>query len=142
MGGGVRGAGRGGRGNMGGGGGGTGQPPRMRRRLLIRTSDSSSEEEFIIPTNTRVRNTGVRSRSTRVRTTGVRQYPDYVGRRVSVPDTYFRVNDNKFYGGVCNRWGRYRNGRGEYSYGYYIHFDEGDKYWMIESDVHSYIIQE
>ena len=46
--------------------------------------------------------------------------------------------------GSVYKWGKYRRvGRGRYyNYGYYIHFDEGDKYWLLEADVHCYIIQE
>ena len=63
--------------------------------------------------------------------------------RVSVPASYYKVQQSGlFYGGVCHKWGRYRNFQGEYDHGYYIHFDEGDKYWMIESDVHSFVVQE
>ena len=75
----------------------------------------------------------------RVRREGVRVHPDYKGRGVSVPGSYFNLDDGVMCGGKAGRWGRYRSTRGTYNYGYYIHFDEGDKYWMIENDVHKYL---
>ena len=136
-----RGDGRGGRGTIdergGRGRGEDRQPPARRRRLVIRDSSSSSEEEFCLPTSP------VRVHAVRVGVrAGVRQYPDYVGRRVSVPASYFNLENNQFYGGRVGKWGRYKSFRGEYSHGYYIHYDDGVKYYMLESDVHSYIVQE
>ena len=76
----------------------------------------------------------------RRRVSNARTHPDYVGRRVRVPASYFKVRRKIFYLGTVNRWGRYKNVKGENSYGYYIHYDEGDKYWMVESDVHKYVM--
>ena len=95
------------------------------------TTTSSSEEEFCLPQQ---------PPRQRRRSNSVRVHPDYVGRRVSVPSGYFNVDKNEHYLGTVNRWGRFKNIVKQNSYGYYIHYDEGDKYWMIESDVHKYII--
>ena len=123
---------RGGRGRAG-----DRQPPARRRRLVIRDSSSSSEEEFRLPSSP------VRVRAVRVGVrNGVRQHADYVGGRVRVPGSYFNLENNQFYGGRVGEWGRYRSFGGGYSYGYYIHYDDGIKYYMLESDVHSYIVQE
>ena len=95
------------------------------------SGSSSSEEEFQLPQPLPQRSRGHH-----------RQYPDYVGRRVSVPAAFFSVNRNIHYEGVCHKWGRYKRTRGGNTYGYYIHYDEGDKYWMMESNVHKYLIPE
>ena len=91
-----------------------GDQPQKRRCRLIISASSSSEEEFQLPTPLPRRDRG-----------NHRQYPDYVGRRLSVPASYFTVNQNIHYEGVCHKWGRYKNTRGEITYGYFIHFDEG-----------------
>ena len=109
--------------------------PARRRRLVIRDSSSSSEEEFRLPSSP------VRVRAVRVGVrVAVRQYADYVGGRVRVPASYFNLENDQFYGGRVGEWGRYRSFGGGYSYGYYIHYDDGIKYYMLESDVHSYIV--
>ena len=67
------------------------------------------------------------------------QITDYLRRRVNVPCSYFNQSGDDIHGGVCRQWGRYRNSQGTYSYGYYIYFDAGDRYWLLESDVHKYL---
>ena len=73
---------------------------------------------------------------------GVRRYPDYVGRRVRVPSAYFNVRVNEMYRGKCTRWGRYSSISGAYMYGYWVHFEAGDGYWISEEDVHAYIVND
>ena len=121
---GGRGRGRGGRGRGGGGRGRGGK----RRRV---DSSSSSEEEFRL---------SPKRPQPRRRRVGVRIHPDYVGRRVRVPASLFRIDKDIYYLGTVNRWGRYKNTNGQNSHGYYIHYDEGDRYWMIESNVHKYVM--
>ena len=88
------------------------------------SNNISSEEEFTLPPT---------------RDLSVRQYPDYLRRRVNVPCSYFNQSGDDIHGGVCRQWGRYRNSQGTFSYGYYIYFDAGDRYWLLESDVHKYL---
>ena len=57
----------------------------------------------------------------------VRLHTDYVDKRVRVPAAY-SVLDQDNYLDTVNKWGRYRNVNGHNSYGYFIHYDEGDKY--------------
>ena len=104
--------------------------------IVNSTSSSDSEEEFRLSPGPSQRP----PRSRRRVNTSVRVHPDYVGRRIRVPASLFRINEDKHYLGTVNRWGRYKNTRGQNSYGYYIHYDEGDKYWMIESNVHKYLM--
>ena len=98
----------------------------VRRRIVC---SSSSDDGGVTPNPPR--------RSVRV---GVRVHPDYVGRRVSVAGNYFQLGENITFGGRVGRWGRYKSSTGDDSYGYYIHYDEGDKWWMLESDVHKYLL--
>ena len=109
-------------------------PPRRRgRRIIDDSSESSSaasrsdssEEEFVLPTGRG----------------GGRRYESYLNRVVNVPSSYFDEEGSigTSYRGTCKRWGRYKNKMGEQSLGYYIHYDDGDKYWMLESDVHLYV---
>ena len=70
----------------------------------------------------------------------LRQYPDYLQRIVNVPSTYFGIVGKGTYRGICKQWGRYINTQGERVCGYYVHFDAGDKWWMLEKDVHTYSV--
>ena len=101
----------------------------VRRRVTCTTS--SDDDSTVNPNPAR--------RGGRV---GVRVHPNYAGRRVSVPGEYFRNDKVDFFAGRVGRWGRYKStcSTGGYSYGYYIHYDEGDKWWMLESDVHKYVV--
>ena len=62
------------------------------------------------------------------------------GRQSQAPASLFRIDEDIYYLGTVNRWGRYKNTNGQNSHGYYIHYDEGDRYWMIESNVHKYVM--
>ena len=88
------------------------------------SSDRSSEEEFTNPC------TPILSH-----VSGVRTNPDFVGRRVRVSETYFKMNEDSFFGIRVYKWCRYRNYEGKHTYGYEIHYDEGDKYYIIESNI-------
>ena len=46
------------------------------------------------------------------------------------------------YKGTCVKWGQYRSTAGDRLMGYYIEYDAGDAYWMLEKDVHSYLLSE
>ena len=123
------------------------EPPRQRarlRRIEESTTSSggsdvsdngsgsdSSEEEFTIEEIGGVSGNGI----------GVR-YPSYLNRRVSVPGSYFQDDSGGPYTGVCKRWGRYENNIGERVYGYLIHYNDGDKFWMLEKNVHLYVVEE
>ena len=56
-----------------------------------------------------------------------------------VPAIYFSIKKYIYYEGTVNRWGQYTNGNGQKTHGYYIHYDEGDKFWMLEFNVHKYL---
>ena len=72
-----------------------------------------------------------------------RQFPDYLNRKVNVPSSYFvGLNTNEMYRGTCVKWGQYTSTVGDLLYGYYIEYDVGDEYWMLEKDVHTYLISE
>ena len=99
------------------------------RRKVVCTS--SSDDDTVVNTNPPRRRVKV----------GVRAHQDYVGRRVSVPGSYFQMNGITVFEGRVGRWGRYKStcSTGGYSCGHYIHYDEGDEWWMLESDVHKYV---
>ena len=46
-------------------------------------------------------------------------------------ETYFKMNEDSFFGIRVYKWCRYRNYEGKHTYGYEIHYDEGDKYYII-----------
>ena len=73
------------------------------------------------------------------RSNGGRVYEDYIKRIVIVPSSYFGEEIVADYRGVCKQWGKYSNYMGDRVYGYYVHYDDGDRYWMLEKDVHKYV---
>ena len=104
------------------------------KRVIIgsSSSSSSSEEEFVLSES--------ESDEEVVGGGGGRRYPDYLQMTVNVPAAYFSVRRDIWYRGVCKRWGQYTNTQKKRAYGYYVHFEEGDRYWMLEEDVHTYLV--
>ena len=71
-----------------------------------------------------------------------RKFPDYLNRRVDVPSSYFNQMTDTMYRGTCSKWGKYKSTSGDQLLGYYVVYDVGDSYWMLEKDVHSYVLSE
>ena len=71
-----------------------------------------------------------------------RQYPDMTGRRVLVDAEYFSRPHDDPYAGLVHKWTSYRNNKLEKLWGYDIHYDVGDEYYMLEVDVHKYLVPE
>lgn len=46
------------------------------------------------------------------------------------------------YTDTCSKWGKYKSTSGDQLLGYYVVYDAGDAYWMLEKDVHSYVLPE
>ena len=69
---------------------------------------------------------------------GQRVYPDFTGRQVAVPSEYFNLPGEIYFGTVV-RWCKYTSGGGEQLWGYDIHYNAGDKWYMIEEDVSKYV---
>ena len=90
--------------------------------------DYSREEEFAITTSPIY--------------PGNRKFPDCVNRRVEVPAAYFNQSGDDMYKGKCVKWGKYRSTSGGYLLGYYIRYDAGDAFWMLEKDVQTYLLDE
>ena len=61
-----------------------------------------------------------------------------------VPANYFNMDSDDTYKGTCVKWGTYKSTSGEQLMGYYVQYDagDGDAYWMLEKDVHGYILSE
>ena len=81
-------------------------------------------------------------RGGRARPSGHRTLPDFTGRRVAVPDSYFGQTRRVLYGGRVGKWLKYVGTDFNEYWGYSIEYDAGDQYDMIESDVHMYLVDE
>ena len=57
-----------------------------------------------------------------------------------VPGLVFALPLEGPFGGVVHKWGSFRNASLQKSWGYDIHYDAGDEYWMLESDVALYLL--
>lgn len=73
---------------------------------------------------------------------GRRRHPDLTGRRVLVEGAYFGNPHDDPYPGLVYKWTSYRNVNLEKLWGYDIHYDDGDAYYMLEDDVVHYLLPE
>ena len=69
---------------------------------------------------------------------GQRVYPDFTGRQVAVPSEYFNLTGEIYFGTVA-RWCKYTSAGGKQLWGYDIHYNAGDEWYMIEEDVNRYV---
>ena len=71
-----------------------------------------------------------------------RQHPDMTGRRVLVDGSYFGNPHDHPYPGIVHKWTSYYNAQMQKLWGYDVHYDAGDEYYMLEVDVVRYLIPE
>ena len=71
-----------------------------------------------------------------------RVYADLSGKRVAVPFSYFGVSGDGVWLGLVGSWRKYFGTDLNEYMGYEILYDLGDRYNMIEEDVHSYLVDE
>ena len=59
-----------------------------------------------------------------------------------VDASYFNNPHDDPYPGLVHKWTKYTNNNLEKVWGYDIHYDAGDSYYMLEIDVHRYLVSE
>lgn len=69
-----------------------------------------------------------------------RQHPNLAGKTVEVPSEEYGII-GEMYRGVVHEWGKFRNVHLKELWGYHIHYST-DKWWMIESKVFEYVVQD
>ena len=62
------------------------------------------------------------------------------GRRVLVDGAYFGNPHDNPYPGLVYKWTSYHNEQNKKLWGYDIHYDEGDEYYMLEKDVLRFLV--
>ena len=62
------------------------------------------------------------------------------GRRVLVDGAYFGTPHDNPYPGLVYKWTSYRNEQNKKLWGYDIHYDDGDEYYMLEKDVMRFLV--
>ena len=71
---------------------------------------------------------------------GIRQHTDMTGRRVLVDAAYFGIPHDDPYPGLVHQWTSYRNEQNKKLWGYDVHYDDGDEYYMLEKDVLRFLV--
>lgn len=71
-----------------------------------------------------------------------RQHPDMTGRRVLVDGAYFGNPHDNPYPGVVHKWASYYNSQLQKLWGYDVHYDAGDEWYMLEADVLRFLVRE
>ena len=71
-----------------------------------------------------------------------RQHPDLIGRRVLVDGGYFGNPHDHPYPGIVHKWTSYYNAQMQKLWGYDVHYDAGDEYYMLEVDVVRFLVPE